>query len=462
LGLLSSDVAGVTFMHAEAIVKYIEDFSGFENDIIGEPNKVKALEVFAEFGDMLNMSANLTGYTATLTYPTASGTKTVTLSEDSFTMGASIKASEGEMGPPPGMKMVRLDAWNPETRVTDVTNGTATLTLKDANGATVDTETIEIPDIDLSAASVSLNVPNQVWVDQISNMTKFSVNSTPTMSWTTSALPTAPSGYRLAYAINCIKGQVEKFPGGGVGFMANWGSQDSRVYDSWEKRNFIPATAGETFSFTLPATLSEAGIYEFGVGVVAINIKTGFPAAEGPHAGGIFIVGELADAIPAGEALDEFQNDFVEVDIASQTFTLEGNVSANILADDRFTSGTLKVGLVKASFDKNTGIFSQTLVDVTPVTLTDVGQTYKTFSLEFSGSVFGTSYGHYEIILWNDADAGGDLDEFEFRERAIKDIEHQPYGTRTYWPPIGDNEGGGADLVDSQGDFDVKLWNDSF
>lgn len=466
LGLMSTDVSGIKIMHAEVIVKTVEDFSAFSGGEGGEPVKVKALEAFVEFGDMMNMSTVLTGYTVTLTYPTASGNKTVTLSENQFSLSStkpSAKSArvytEEQMGPPPGMKMVRLDAWgNSDNRVSDVTSGTVTITLKNSSGTTVDTKTRTIPDIDLSTASVTLNVPKEVWIDHIANMTKFTVNSKPTMNWTTGTLPTAPAGYRLGYSINCIKGQVEKFAGGGMGFMANWGDPNSRVFDSWEKRKFLPAESGETFNFLLPTTLGTAGIYEFGVGVVLIDKKTGFPAVEGPHAGGIFIVGELAQAITDPTALAEFQNEFVEVDISTRPLTLEGKVHADVLAEPHFTGGTLKIALVRPSFNKTTGVFSQTLVaGVTPVNLTTVaGQTYKTFSLKFNGSVFSANYGPYEVILWNDSDNDGTFDEYEPREHAQKMIDHQSFGTRVHW------SGGGDELVNSQTDFDIKFYGDSF
>ncbi|OGC08345.1 hypothetical protein A3F86_03620 [candidate division WOR-1 bacterium RIFCSPLOWO2_12_FULL_45_9] len=84
------------------------------------------------------------------------------------------------------------------------------------------------------------------------------------------------------------------------------------------------------------------------------------------------------------------------------------------------------------------------------------GQTYKTFSLKFNGSVFSANYGPYEVILWNDSDNDGTFDEYEPREHAQKMIDHQSFGTRVHW------SGGGDELVNSQTDFDIKFYGDSF
>jgi hypothetical protein len=449
MGLMAGIEDKPTIMHADMRIISFEDWENAEPG--QQATAVRALASFVEVGNVVNPTPTETqGYTCYLTYPTASGTKTVQYGSQDFT------PAPGEMGPPPGWKMFEINPWgtgdgSPGTKITDFAAGTATITAKDGSGTVVDTKQIALVDIDLTTALPDLLIPKQAWIGD-ANMSKFPKNSQPTFSWQVGSLPSIPEGYRLGYVIEIVKGQIQ-VTGDHANFQANWGDPSSRIFASWDQHNFPNAKANETVNWTVPSELTEDMICDFGIGIVAIEKSTNMPIAEGPRRGGLFMVGD--PSIP--EAVqDQFQYQ-EPANIGSETLTLEGKVHENILNDGRFSEGTLKVGLFKDSYDPDTGFAIAAVSGVTPVTLSEVsGQTYKTFTLQFSGSVFGTTYGMYQLLLFNDLNGNGELDDDECREYCIKNIDHRQDGTWAQWPEGGDM------LVNSQTNFNFLYWGDSF
>ena len=459
LGLISGDYSGIRLLHGEIMIKSFDIYSE------GERSNIQALEAFAVVGDMTNMTAAVTGYTVWLTYPTASGNETVQLTEQTFggqqpgPSAALIRtlSSGGESGPPPGMKNYTTPQANnsAEGQLVDFTSGTATITLKNSDNETVAALTQTIPNISLSSANLVIDYPKQAWLNNIAQMDRLSEGTQPTITLTAGNLPTLPDGYRLAAAIHIMKGTISS-QGNNLNFQTNWGESSNQIYDSFNKRNFIPINSG-TNNIAIPATLTDAGLYQLGIGLVVINTNTNFPIMEGSHSGTLFVVGELDQAITDTTIRQEFQQEFVEVDISTEDLALTGQVHADQFTDPRFEDGTLLIGLVRSTYDSTDGFRQEPVSNVTPVTLTDVsGQTYKTFSLNFNGSVFSTKYGHYEVVLFNDLDGDGELDLTEPRQRSVKDIEHKEFGTKTHW------QGGGAELVDSQTGFNIIRPGSSF
>jgi hypothetical protein len=462
LGLMPKGLDTPKVMHAELRINSFEDWENFRPDPSkqGEqkPRIQQALSSWVDVGSVSGNPTETQGYTCYLTYLTANSTKTVQYKERT-------DKEMREDGPPPGWKVFSIEPWgDPQqgagTKITDFIAGKATITVKDASGNVVDTEEETILDINLSKVELTLNTPKQGWIDQINNLSQFPKGSQPEFSWELKSIgTTVPEGYRLGYVINVIKGEFKQM-GDRTEFYSNWSDPNSRIYDSWDKQDFPKAIVGETTRWTIPTALNFDGICEFGLTVVIINKKTGQPSVEGPHQGGLFVVGSptIPDAFK-NQFKEQYKTDFTapqQIDLSKKEFTLTGKVHKNLL--DRFPAKTAKVLLYREQYDSTMGFKLTPVEGISAVSLADVsGQDYKTFSLKFSGAVLGTNYGSYIPILYVDTTGNGTLDfDKEEHERSQAMIEYREWGTEVHYPD------GGGPLSDKQNVFNFIYWGDSF
>jgi hypothetical protein len=449
LGLMADVENKAKIMHAELRIMTFEEWQNFtptKNQ--PKPTPKRVLAAWVDVGNAVNPNASETeGVTCTLTYPKTDG------STSTVSLRSRADKEQHEMGPPPGWKIFSLEPWDrdaTDNKRTDFKAGTATFTAKKADGSTLDTKRVDLVDIDLTGASLTINAPKVASVHDAQNMSRFSKGAQPTFNLKlVSVGTTIPDGYRLGYVIQLRKGQFKDGR-----FFVDWGDRSSHIYDSWEKQDFPPASPGEVINWVVPVALSQEAFYEFGLTLVALNKKTNSPVSEGQHVGGVFIVGNPTADLNTMQQQYNYVPPPTEQLVATLAFTLEGKVHSNF-----YTNVTKpKVGL----FKETPASGGPTLTLVTGIITTEftagsttAGVAYKAFVLpRFAGSALDKGK-RYLVLFFDDTNGDSAINTGELFMHSKKGIEYREDGVWVQSPDGGDK------LSNSQTGFNFAPWGET-
>ncbi|MBI5400059.1 hypothetical protein HZB07_05570 [Candidatus Saganbacteria bacterium] len=385
-----------------------------------------ALEVRCQVGNMLNQDpSQLSGITATLTYLSTTGARTVNMREKSFS------ASPPGGSPPPGAAPVSGEKqfivtpfqWGgvtPEV-ITDAQPGTATIRIFRA-GTAIGTATATVLDV-ANFRRINIVCTNPTQTFSPSGATIFPVGSSPVLTWVptvdgASYTSLIPSGYSLAYALMVFR-QSEGGGGGG----------GTPIFQSWTLQQFITNT---NFPWSSTGQSLTAGTYNLEITPILLSLGSRFPMAEGRRTHTTFRVGTST-----------------EVTAGTGPITIEGTVTPPGGA----STSNIRVGVfaVESSSPTMTSI-------VPPVALSSSN----TFRITLQSSNF-TAQGGYQVRAWSDdgdnileapAYGGGSGGGTEFFAPCPKNIFNGFSGLETFDPAIGRS----VPLRDRPTGFNITMW----